>query len=258
MGSPADAVPATTPKSRAFGQPNACARHQPARPPTRGEALPAPRRRCQATLPVALSPLGRLPDLSALLPGLRRRRRRRPRGHPLASRPPRLARAWTRSGLSPIYPSPMADFGYDVSDYTGVDPVFGDLAEFDALTEEAHARGLSVLMDIVPCHTSIEHPWFREHPDWYIWADAPNNWLSAFGGSAWAPTRRALLPALVLPRAARPRLAQPRGDRGDAGRVALLARARRGRVPDRRDRPAAEGPRAARRAARHRGRSACR
>jgi glycosidase len=89
--------------------------------------------------------------------------------------------------MSPIYPSPNADFGYDVADYTAVDPVYGDLAEFDALVEEAHARGLDVLMDIVPCHTSIEHPWFREHPDWYIWRDEPNNWVSAFGGSAWAP-----------------------------------------------------------------------
>jgi alpha-glucosidase len=88
--------------------------------------------------------------------------------------------------LSPIYPSPMADAGYDVSDYTAVDPVFGDLGELDALTREAHARGLDVLMDVVPCHTSIEHPWFREHRDWYIWADRPNNWVSAFGGSAWA------------------------------------------------------------------------
>jgi alpha-glucosidase len=87
--------------------------------------------------------------------------------------------------LSPIYPSPMADFGYDVSDYTGVDPVFGDLAGFDALARDAHARGLDLLMDMVPCHTSIEHPWFRDHPDWYIWRDAPNNWANAFGGSAW-------------------------------------------------------------------------
>jgi alpha-glucosidase len=90
--------------------------------------------------------------------------------------------------MSPIYPSPLADFGYDVSDYTAIDPVFGDFDEFDALVEEAHARGLRVLMDMVPCHTSIGHPWFREHPDWYIWRDEPNNWLSAFGGSAW--TRR--------------------------------------------------------------------
>jgi alpha-glucosidase len=87
--------------------------------------------------------------------------------------------------MSPIYPSPLADFGYDVCDYTDVDPVFGDLAEFERLVEAAHERGLKVLMDLVPCHTSIEHPWFREHPDWYIWADRPNNWIAAFGGSAW-------------------------------------------------------------------------
>jgi alpha-glucosidase len=90
--------------------------------------------------------------------------------------------------MSPIYPSPLADFGYDVSDYTAIDRVFGGLVEFDALVEEAHALGLRVLMDVVPCHTSIDHPWFREHPDWYIWRDEPNNWISAFGGSAW--TRR--------------------------------------------------------------------
>jgi glycosidase len=88
--------------------------------------------------------------------------------------------------LSPIYPSPMADYGYDVADYTDVDPAFGTLADVDSLVAEAHARGLAVLLDIVPCHTSIEHPWFREHPDWYIWRDQPNNWSSAFGGSAWS------------------------------------------------------------------------
>jgi alpha-glucosidase len=87
--------------------------------------------------------------------------------------------------LSPFYPSPMHDFGYDVADYKGVDPVFGSLDEFDSLVAAARERGLRVLLDLVPCHTSIEHPWFREHPDWYIWSDAPNNWLSAFGGSAW-------------------------------------------------------------------------
>src|SRR5918992_1091577 len=87
--------------------------------------------------------------------------------------------------MSPIYPSSMADFGYDVADYTAVDPVFGSMADYDALVEEAHARDLRVLMEIVPCHTSIEHPWFREHPDWYIWTDRPNNWIGAFGGSAW-------------------------------------------------------------------------
>ncbi|MEA2265659.1 MAG: alpha-glucosidase [Solirubrobacteraceae bacterium] len=90
--------------------------------------------------------------------------------------------------LSPIHPSPQADFGYDVSDYTGVDPTLGTLADFDRLVDAAHGRGLRLLMDLVPCHTSIEHPWFREHPDRYIWADdgPPNNWVASFGGSAWA------------------------------------------------------------------------
>ena len=92
--------------------------------------------------------------------------------------------------LSPIYPSPLADFGYDVSDHTAIDPVYGTLADFDALVAAARERGLRVLLDLVPCHTSIEHRWFREHPDWYIWSDGreggpPNNWLGAFGGSAW-------------------------------------------------------------------------
>jgi alpha-glucosidase len=89
--------------------------------------------------------------------------------------------------MSPIYPSPLADFGYDVSDYTDVDPAYGTLSDFDSLVEAAHDRGLGVLMDIVPCHTSIEHPWFREHPDWYVWANRPNNWVAAFGGPAWSP-----------------------------------------------------------------------
>jgi alpha-glucosidase len=87
--------------------------------------------------------------------------------------------------LSPVYPSPLADFGYDVSDYTAVDPLYGTLADFDALVQAAHERGLKLLLDVVPCHTSIENPWFAEHPDWYIWADQPNNWVAAFGGSAW-------------------------------------------------------------------------
>ncbi len=101
--------------------------------------------------------------------------------------------------LSPFYPSPMADFGYDVADYTDVDPIFGDLATFDALVAEAHRRGLRVIIDIVPNHTSDRHPWFiasrssRDNPkrDWYVWRDPapdggpPNNWLSVFGGPAW-------------------------------------------------------------------------
>jgi alpha-glucosidase len=87
--------------------------------------------------------------------------------------------------LSPIYPSPMHDMGYDVADYKDVDPIFGTLEDFDTLVGAARERGLRVLLDLVPCHTSTEHPWFREHPDWYIWADEPNNWSSAFGGPAW-------------------------------------------------------------------------
>jgi alpha-glucosidase len=101
--------------------------------------------------------------------------------------------------LSPIYPSPMADFGYDVADYTGIHPLFGTLADFDTLLAGAHARGLKVMLDFVPNHSSDEHPWFvesrasRENPkrDWYIWRDPapgggpPNNWLSFFGGGAW-------------------------------------------------------------------------
>src|SRR5919204_202794 len=95
--------------------------------------------------------------------------------------------------LSPIYPSPLADFGYDVSNYLGVDPQLGTLAEFDALVDAAHERGLRVVLDLIPCHTSIEHPWFREHPDWYIWSPVdgpPNNWVAAFGGRAWSRDER--------------------------------------------------------------------
>lgn len=100
--------------------------------------------------------------------------------------------------LSPVNPSPMKDFGYDVSDYTGIDPLFGTLEDFDRFLREAHARQLKVILDFVPNHTSDRHPWFlesrssRDNPkrDWYIWRDPrndgpPNNWLSCFGGSAW-------------------------------------------------------------------------
>ena len=102
--------------------------------------------------------------------------------------------------ISPIYASPMADFGYDVSDYESVNPVFGTLNDFDELLREAHKRGMKLMMDFVPNHTSDKHDWFREarrsktsdKRDWYIWADpapdggAPNNWLAQFGGSAWS------------------------------------------------------------------------
>ncbi len=101
--------------------------------------------------------------------------------------------------LSPIYPSPMADFGYDITNYTGVHPLFGSLEDLDILLHQAHQRDLKLILDFVPNHTSDEHPWFQqtrqsrtsEKRDWYIWRDPapdggpPNNWSSRFGGSAW-------------------------------------------------------------------------
>jgi alpha-glucosidase len=95
--------------------------------------------------------------------------------------------------ISPIYPSPMADFGYDISDYCAIDPLFGNMADFDLLLAEVHRRRLRLLLDFVPNHTSDQHPWFLEsrasresaRRDWYIWRDEPNNWTSNFGGSAW-------------------------------------------------------------------------
>jgi alpha-glucosidase len=102
--------------------------------------------------------------------------------------------------LSPFFASPMKDFGYDVSDYLAVDPIFGTLDDFDALLERAHALGLKVIIDQVYAHTSDQHAWFRESrasrdgakSDWYVWADPkgdgtpPNNWLSVFYGSSWS------------------------------------------------------------------------
>ena len=96
--------------------------------------------------------------------------------------------------LSPIYRSPMADFGYDVADYCDIDPVFGTLEDFDALVDAAHARDIRVLLDWVPNHTSSQHPWFlqsrssRTNPkrDWYVWRDQPNNWVATFSDDpAW-------------------------------------------------------------------------
>ena len=101
--------------------------------------------------------------------------------------------------VSPFYPSPMADFGYDVADYVGADPLFGTLADFDALLAGAHARGMKLILDFVPNHTSDQHAWFTESRssrksakrDWYLWRDGapggapPNNWMSHFGGPGW-------------------------------------------------------------------------
>jgi alpha-glucosidase len=120
--------------------------------------------------------------------------------HGLADRLDHLA--WLGVDLvwvTPFYPSPQADFGYDVADYCDVDPLFGDLAAFDRFVGRAHELGLRVLVDLVPNHTSDRHPWFaearrgRDDPrrDWYIWRDPapdggpPNNWVSHFGGPAW-------------------------------------------------------------------------
>jgi alpha-glucosidase len=100
----------------------------------------------------------------------------------------------------PIYPSPMLDFGYDITNFCDVNPLFGTLDEFDMLLHEMHARKIKLLLDFVPNHTSAEHPWFNEsrssrsNPkrNWYVWADPaedggpPNNWLGRFGGSAWS------------------------------------------------------------------------
>ncbi|MGR3291850.1 MAG: alpha-amylase family glycosyl hydrolase, partial [Paracoccaceae bacterium] len=101
--------------------------------------------------------------------------------------------------ISPFFRSPMKDFGYDVSDYRDVDPLFGTLSDFDAVIDSAHEFGMKVMIDLVLSHTSDQHPWFKdsrrdasgEKSNWYVWADAkpdgtpPNNWLSIFGGSAW-------------------------------------------------------------------------
>ncbi len=101
--------------------------------------------------------------------------------------------------ISPFFTSPMRDFGYDISNYCDVDPLFGDLADLDTLVEQAHALGLRVMIDLVISHTSDQHPWFKESranrdnpkSNWYVWADPkedgtpPNNWLSIFGGPAW-------------------------------------------------------------------------
>ncbi len=128
----------------------------------------------------------------------------------------RISRGWGRMRfwISPFFTSPMKDFGYDVSDYCDVDPMFGTLADFDAVVDTAHRLGLRVMIDLVLSHTSDAHPWFalsrkdRVNPkaDWYVWAEPkpdgtpPNNWLSVFGGSAWAwdGRRPAVLPAQLL------------------------------------------------------------
>ncbi len=144
--------------------------------------------------------------------------------------------------ISPIYPSPMSDFGYDVADYCDVDPLFGSLADFACLIAAAHARGIKVILDFVPNHTSERHPWFLESRasrdnakrDWYIWRDGrdggpPNNWLSQFGGPAWTrddATGQYYLHSFLREQ---PDLnwRNPDVRAGDVRRFAVLARSRR-------------------------------
>ena len=137
--------------------------------------------------------------------------------------------------ITPMYPSPGIDYGYDISDYTAIDPLYGTMADFDNLVAEAKKRDIRVIMDYVINHTSDQHPWFlesrssRDNPkrDWYVWRDGkgqtatdkgqpPNNWQSWFGHSAWTVGREdapVLLP-LLLCAAAGPELAQSRSAQG--------------------------------------------
>jgi alpha-glucosidase len=167
--------------------------------------------------------------------------------------------------ISPIYPSPMVDFGYDVTDHTDIDPLFGTLGDFDRLLAACHDHGLRVVLDFVAGHTSDQHPWFvaarssrdDPHRDWYVWADPgagggpPNNWVSEFGGSAWTFDDATGQYYLHIYLEAQPSLnwRHPPA-RGDARRAALLVRPRRRRLPHRCRRPHRAGRPAARQPAR--------
>ena len=188
-----------------------------------------------------------LSDLSAQLLRLQRRRRRRPGRHHRDKLDYVASLGVDAIWLSPFFASPMKDFGYDVSDYRAVDPIFGTLDDFDRLVARAHELGLQVIIDQVYAHTSDAHPWFQESragrsnakADWYVWADPkpdgtpPNNWLSVFYGPSWtwdgrrAPILHAQFPAL----AAQPQCQQSGGAGGAARHRALLAGARRRWLP---------------------------
>jgi alpha-glucosidase len=159
--------------------------------------------------------------------------------------------------ISPIYPSPMADFGYDVSDYCGVDPLFGSLADFDRLVGAAHRQRLKIILDFVPNHTSDRHPWFIDSRssrasakrDWYIWRDGkadgrpPNNWISQFGGPAWSKdtaTDQYYLHSFLREQPDL-NLAQSFRSLRDVRRAPLLARPRRRWIPRRRALAAPQG-----------------
>ena len=154
--------------------------------------------------------------------------------------------------LSPIYPSPLVDFGYDISDFMSIDPVLGTLDDFEGLVDAAHARGLRVVTDLTPAHTSIEHPWFRQNPDWYVRVEGEvsaqqlgdrvrNARVVARSPAAWL-----VVPPLVLPRAAEPRLDEPRSRRRHAAGGPLLGQPRGGRLQTRLGGPYGRGPAAAR------------
>ena len=171
--------------------------------------------------------------------------------------------------LSPFYTSPQHDAGYDVADYRDVDPRFGTLADYDAMVARAHELGLRVVVDIVPNHSSSDHPWFQEalaaapgSPERarYVFRDgkgengdeAPNNWVSNFGGPRLGTgdrgrrVARAVVPPPLRRDPARLRLDQPRGRRRDGVGAALLARPWRRRLPHRRGPRAGQGRRACR------------
>ncbi len=164
--------------------------------------------------------------------------------------------------LNPTFPSPNADWGFDVADYRDVHPDLGTLADLEDLISAAGERGIRVLLDLVPNHTSDEHPWFVDargdrdapHRDWYVWRDPgpggapPNNWVSIFGGPAWEPdgaTGQSYL-HMFHRQAAGPELVERRGPRRVRGDPRLLVRPRRRRLPHRRRARDRQGPRPAR------------
>ena len=140
--------------------------------------------------------------------------------------------------LTPINPSPNEDWGYDVADFRGVHPDYGTLDDLDALVADARARGIRVLLDLVPNHTSDQHPWFRDPAkrDWYVWADRPEQLALHVRrpGLDVRPRRRPVLPAQLPPGAARPELVERRRPRRVRRDPPLLVRPRRRRLPDRR------------------------
>ena len=216
-----------------------------------------------------VAPRRDLPGLPALVRRLERRRHRRPARHHRPARRTSPSLGVDAVWLSPFYTSPQADAGYDVADYCDVDPLFGTLADFDALLERAHGLGLRVIVDLVPNHSSDEHVWFQAalaaapgSPERarYIFRDGrgengelPPEQLGVRSSAARpgpaSPSRRharPVVPAPVRHHAARLRLGEPRGPRGVPVDPAVLARPRRRRLPRRRRARPDQGARPAR------------